>query len=101
MQHKLAPSLNHKQRQFHRLLPVLNQLSQQIESDNYKVGNLPYTQGLSGHSTQTSSAVMAQHLGAILSDILGGSCTRVFSGSIFGSCRLVFSGDSGNLPSSI
>ena len=55
---KLVPSLNHKQTQIHHLLPLLNQLSQQIESDNYKVGNLPYTQGLSGHSTQTSSAVM-------------------------------------------
>ena len=55
---KLVPSLNHKETQIHHLLPLLNQLSQQIESDNYKVGNLPYTQGLSGHSTQTSSAVM-------------------------------------------
>ena len=55
---KLVPSLNHKQTQIHHLLPLLNQLSQQIESDNYKVGNLPYTQVLSGHSTQTSSAVM-------------------------------------------
>ena len=48
---KLVPSLNHKQTQIHHLLPLLNQLSQQIESDNYKVGNLPYTQGLSTHST--------------------------------------------------